>query len=174
MFIYMDKSKTYKIGYVARSHGLKGEVTIMLGPECPDLGSVKSLFVETGGELVPFFVQSVSVRGTKAFLKLEEVNTPERAEALKGSSLYLPKTERPKLDRGDFYSDEVIGFEVSDAESGELGTVSDVLENGPIRYLSLQHNGKEVMIPVNGPFIKSINKTKKKIQVALPEGFLDI
>jgi 16S rRNA processing protein RimM len=30
------------------------------------------------------------------------------------------------------------------------------------------------MIPVNGPFITSINKSKKKINVALPEGFLDI
>src|SRR5205814_2001465 len=131
------------------------------------LRSVKSLFVEEGGQLVPFFVESVSVRGTKAFLKLEDVNTPERADSLKGSSLYLPRTERPKLNRGDFYSDEVIGFAVTDAEAGELGTVTDVLENGPMRYLTLLHNGKEVMIPVNGPFIKTINKTKKKIQVAL-------
>jgi len=30
------------------------------------------------------------------------------------------------------------------------------------------------MIPVNGPFIKSISKAKKKIQVELPEGFLEI
>src|SRR4051812_11542638 len=130
----MDKDKSFKIGFVARSHGLKGEVTMMLGPECPDLGSVKSLFVEVGGQLVPFFVESVSVRGTKAFLKLEDVNTPEKADALKGSSLYLPKTERPRLDRGDFYSDEVIGFEVTDAEAGVLGNVTDVLENGPTRY----------------------------------------
>jgi 16S rRNA processing protein RimM len=170
----MEKDKSFKIGFIARSHGLKGEVTLVLGPDCPDLGTVKSLFVETAGSLVPFFIEAVSVRGTKAFLKLEEVNTPERADSLKGSSLYLPKTERPKLDRGDFYSDEVIGFEVSDVEMGPLGTVNDVLENGPMRYLSILHQGKEVMIPVNGPFIKSISKAKKKIQVELPEGFLEI
>jgi 16S rRNA processing protein RimM len=33
---------------------------------------------------------------------------------------------------------------------------------------------KEVMIPVNGPFVKSINRTKKTVTVSLPEGFLDI
>ncbi len=170
----MDKDKSFKIGYVARSHGLKGEVTLVLGPDCPDLGTVKSLFIETAGNLVPFFIESVSVRDTKAFLKLEDVNTPEKAESLKGSSIYLPKTERPKLERGEFYSEEVIGFEVTDAENGILGTVNDVLENGPMRYLSILRNNKEVMIPVNGPFIKSINKTKKKIQVALPDGFLEI
>jgi 16S rRNA processing protein RimM len=170
----MEKDKSFKIGFIARSHGLKGEVTLMLGPDCPDLSTVKSLFVETAGNLVPFFIESVSVRDTKAFMKLEEVNTQERADSLKGSSIYLPKTERPKLDRGDFYSDEVIGFEVSDVENGLLGTVNDVLENGPMRYLSVLHNGKVVMIPINGPFITSVNKAKKKIQVELPEGFLEI
>jgi 16S rRNA processing protein RimM len=30
------------------------------------------------------------------------------------------------------------------------------------------------MIPVNSPFIKRVNKSKKVITVSLPEGFLDI
>jgi ribosomal 30S subunit maturation factor RimM len=33
---------------------------------------------------------------------------------------------------------------------------------------------KEVLIPLNSPFIVSTNKTKKLIKVALPDGFLDI
>jgi 16S rRNA processing protein RimM len=40
--------------------------------------------------------------------------------------------------------------------------------------LTLNYNTKEVLIPVNGPFITSTNKTKKLIKVDLPEGFLDI
>jgi 16S rRNA processing protein RimM len=170
----MEKDKVFKIGYVAKSHGLKGEVTIMLAPDCPDLTSIKSIFAEVGSQFIPFFIESVSMRGTKAFVKFEEVNTPEKAGSLKGSSLFLPRAERPKLERGEFYGDEVIGFEVTDIHSGILGSVTDVLENGPMRYLSLLHNGKEIMIPVNGPFIRSINKTKKKIQVDLPDGFLEI
>jgi 16S rRNA processing protein RimM len=38
----------------------------------------------------------------------------------------------------------------------------------------INYNEKEVLIPVNGPFILSINKTKKIITVLLPEGFLEI
>jgi 16S rRNA processing protein RimM len=45
---------------------------------------------------------------------------------------------------------------------------------GPNRLLALDHNGKEVLIPVNSPFITRINKSKKMITVNLPEGFLDI
>jgi 16S rRNA processing protein RimM len=107
-------------------------------------------------------------------VKLEEVNTPEQAGLLKGGSLYLPKKDRPKLARGEFYNKDVIGFEVFDDTHGPLGFVEDVEQAGPNRFLILSYLQKEIMIPVNGPFITSINKSKKKINVALPEGFLDI
>jgi len=164
----------FKIGYVSKSHGLKGEVTIVLGPECPDLEDVNTLFVENGHQQVPYFIESISVKGVKAYLKLESVNTPEAAAGLKGCSLFLPKSDRPRLPRGEFYNDEVIGFEVSDKTKGVLGLVRDVEEAGPNRFLIIEHAQKEVMIPVNGPFITSVNKTRKKIVVDLPDGLLDL
>ena len=170
----IDLSGYFKIGYVAKSHGLKGEITIVLGPECPDLEGVKSLFIEYKNQLIPYFIESLSLKGTKAFLKLEEVNTIELASTLKGSGLFLPKSERPRLSRGEFYSDEVLGFEVSDIEKGTLGPVNEVFENGPNRYLIVIRNSKEIMIPLNGPFIKGVNKSKRKISVELPDGFLEI
>lgn len=170
----MEISECYKIGYVAKTHGLKGEVTIVLGQECPDLKSIKSILVERGGQLIPYFINTVSLKGDKAFLKLEDVDTTEAANALKGSSLFLALKERPKLGRGEFYNDEVIGFEVIDDAKGLLGNVEEVFEQGPNRHLILFMNTKEIMIPVNGPFITGINKTKKRISVDLPEGFLDI
>jgi 16S rRNA processing protein RimM len=48
------------------------------------------------------------------------------------------------------------------------------MEAGPNRFLVVDHKGKEVLIPINGPFIKSVNKSKKKITVELPEGFLEL
>lgn len=164
----------FKIGYVSKSHGLKGEVTIVLGPECPDLEDVTTLFVENGHQQVPYFIESISVKGVKAYLKLEGVNTPEAAADLKGCSLLLPKSDRPRLPRGEFYNDEVIGFEVGDKTKGVLGLVREVEETGPNRFLIVVYGQKEVMIPVNGPFITSVNKTKKKIAVDLPDGLLDL
>jgi 16S rRNA processing protein RimM len=161
----------YKIGYVAKTHGLAGEVTVSTMPECPDLVSVKTVFL--GEQLVPYFIKSVSVKGDKAFVQFDEVNTIEHASELKGTSLYLPKSERPKLSRGEFYNDEIVGFDVAEGETS-LGAVTEIMEAGPNRFLVVDHNGKEVLIPVNGPFIKSINKSKKRVTVELPEGFLDL
>jgi 16S rRNA processing protein RimM len=49
-----------------------------------------------------------------------------------------------------------------------------VIAAGPNKLLVVEHKGKEVMIPINGPFIKSVNKSRKRITVELPDGFLDI
>ncbi|MDQ2656679.1 MAG: ribosome maturation factor RimM [Bacteroidota bacterium] len=165
----------YKIGFIMKPHGLKGEVTIGLNPEAPDdFDSIKTVFVEVREKLLPYFVDSISLKGNKAFLKLEGIDTPEEALAVSKSSLYLPKTLRPKSGKGDFYDDEVIGFEVSDSETGLLGKITEVVQAGPNKLLSVDHNGREILIPINSPFISSVNKSRKKITVTLPDGFLDI
>lgn len=158
-----------------RPHGLKGEVTISLDLDATaDWENLKTIFVEKKSQLVPYFIETISVRNNKAFVKLEDVDTPEYASLLKGGSLYLPKKERPKLAKGEFYNEEIIDFEVIDSEIGTLGSVQDIEVAGQNRFLIIKYNEKEIMIPVNGPFITSINKLKKKIIVSLPEGFLDI
>ena len=167
----MKIEECYKIGYVSKTHGLKGEVTINILPDCPDLTSIETIYV--GDDLVPHFIASISIKADKAFLRLEDVDDIDQAIALKGQSLYLPKSDRPKLARGEFYNDEIIGFEVIEDEN-VLGKISEIMEAGPNRFIVVDHNGKEVLIPVNGPFIKSLNKSKKRVTVELPEGFLDL
>jgi 16S rRNA processing protein RimM len=169
----MEKRECYKIGYVAKAHGLKGEVTIIV-TEPVDLDPIESVFIEQKNTLVPYFIKDLSDRGDKAFVKFEEINSIEQANSLKGCSLYLLKEARPKLKRGEFYDDEVIGFKVEDETLGELGNVTEVSSSGPNRLLTVEVKTKEVLIPLNSPFIISTNKTKKVIKVALPDGFLDI
>src|SRR6267378_582592 len=115
----MDIDSCYRIGYIEKTHGLKGEVTIVVRESIP-IQKASTILVDVNGTLVPYFVERVSDRGDKAFVKLEDVDSPEQAKALKGCSLYLPKKVRPKLDRGGFYDDEVIGFEVEDEKLGLL------------------------------------------------------
>jgi 16S rRNA processing protein RimM len=171
----MKVEHCYKIGKIARPHGLKGEVTVLLEDAPADWDTLKNVFIQLRpNELVPFFIESVSVRGTKAFVKFEEHDTPEQAESISKKDIYLPKTERPKSGKGEFYDDEIMGFKVDDVQLGEIGEISAVETSGTIRLLVVSNEKKEFLIPTNGPFITSVNKTKKKISVDLPEGFLDI
>ncbi|MFM8849634.1 MAG: ribosome maturation factor RimM [Cytophagales bacterium] len=169
----MEKQSCYKIGYITRPHGLKGEVTAILTAPI-DLSEVTSFFLEYRNSLVPFFIESFSDRVDKTFLKFQEIDSVEKADPLKGCSIYLPKAIRPKLKRGEFYDDEVIDFNVEEKTKGLLGSVKNVSATGPNRLLLVRYNQKELLIPVNGPFIVSVNKAKKLITVDLPDGFLDI
>jgi 16S rRNA processing protein RimM len=169
----MEKVSCFKVGYIAKTHGLKGEVTLVY-TDVAELESAKCVFIELKDNLVPYFIEQISSRLDKAFIKFEDVNSLEAATALKGCSIYLEKSVRPKLKRGEFYDDEVIDFIVEDETLGLLGSIKEVVQSGPNRLLSLDYLGKEVIIPVNGPFILSLNKSKKKIIVQLPDGFLDL
>jgi 16S rRNA processing protein RimM len=171
----MDIEKCYKIGYILKPHGLKGGVTISIDDDGPDdFSSVKNLFVLEDHRLIPYFIESASIKGNKAFVKFEDVDSPEAAASISKHTIYLPKTERPKSRRGEFYDDEITGFAVEDQVLGSLGEIEGVMAAGPNRLLVLNHQGKEVLIPINSPFIISVNKSRKRVVVNLPEGFLDI
>jgi 16S rRNA processing protein RimM len=171
----MTREDCFKAGFIMRPHGLKGEVTISLDPDSPaEWNDLDVVFVELNNTLVPYYIQTVSVRGDKAFLKLEDVDTPEQAGLLKNHSFYLPRTSRPKPVAGDFYDDEVIGFEIHDLNALLIGKVKTIERAGINRFLIVDYQDKEVMIPAQKPLVKSINRSKKTITVDLPDGFLEI
>ena len=147
----------------------------MLDDDAPDdFSSIESVFIEQNKRLVPYFIHAISSQGKKAFVKFEDIDSLETALKISKQSVYIQKSIRPKSARGEFYNDEVIDFEVHDEEKGLLGKVREVMQAGPNRLLVVDYNNKEVLIPVNGPFIESVNKTKKKVSVNLPEGFFEL
>jgi len=93
----MNKQDCYSIGYISKTHGLKGEVTAVI-TEPLELDSVESVFIELKGSLVPYFIQSFSDRGDKAFIKFEDVSesiydfsnpSSESITLQDGSSVYV-------------------------------------------------------------------------------------
>jgi 16S rRNA processing protein RimM len=171
----MEIDSCFKIGWILKPHGLKGEVTVMLDEDAPeDFSSIESVFIEQNKRLVPYFIKAISTQGKKAFVKFEDIDSVETAAKISKQSLYIQKSIRPKSGRGEFYNDEVIDFEVHDEEKGLLGKIREVMQAGPNRLLVVDYDEKEVLIPVNGPFIASVNKTKKRVLVNLPEGFLEL
>ncbi|MGC3948451.1 MAG: ribosome maturation factor RimM [Chryseolinea sp.] len=169
----MLKEDCFQIGFIQRTHGLKGEVTCVINTELPE-ADFSAVFVELDNRLIPYFMKQLSFKGDRALIQLEDVDTLEAAQRLVGKSLFLQKSLRAKLGRGEFYDDEIIGFTVTDQALGVLGKIRELVDAGPNKLIAVDHNEKEVLIPINGPFIRSINKAKKTVTVELPDGFLDL
>lgn len=171
----MNLQDCYKIGLIAKPHGLKGEVNVLIEEGTPlDFTVLDAVFVLLKDQLVPLFIETSSVKGNKAYVKFEDINTVEEAESISKSPLYLPKKVRPKQASNEFYDDEIINFIVEDEEAGIIGNVIEVAHSGPQRLLVVQREAGEVLIPVNAPFIKEIKRSAKKIVVLLPDGLLEI
>ncbi|MFM7329058.1 MAG: hypothetical protein ACKO3B_10040, partial [Bacteroidota bacterium] len=96
------------------------------------------------------------------------------AKALRGRSVFLEKKGRPKAATGTVHADEIIGFSVSDLTLGIIGDVVNVSRQGGRGFLLIKKERREIIIPMDGPFITAIRKKEKKIEVDLPDGFLDL
>jgi 16S rRNA processing protein RimM len=62
-------------------------------------------------------------------LKLQDVNTVEAAEALRGAQALVPAALAEPLPQGHFYLHEIMGLRVVTAAGEELGTVTDILRS---------------------------------------------
>jgi len=150
----MEISDYYRIGKITKPHGLKGEVTVSLQPGLPnDVNDVEVVFIRMNNQMVPHFIKSISRNGDKAYLQFDDVETLDEAQAIAKHELFLPKSLRPKSQKGEFYDDEVIGFVVEDNSFGTLGTITAVIQSGLQRLISVNYQGKELLIPINGSFI---------------------
>jgi 16S rRNA processing protein RimM len=171
----MNINACFELGYITKKHGLQGEVSIHLDTDNPEnYSELESVFVEIDQKLVPFFIESLSIRGEKALVKFEGVEDAEGAEELKGSKLFLPLENLPPLEGKTFYFHEVIGFRITDRSFGLIGTVTDIYDVSAQQLFAIDHKGKEVLVPVNDEIIEQVDRSEKIIHVDLPEGLIDI
>lgn len=172
----MNKDQCFQIGRIAKVHGLRGEVNVVLDVDYPeDYEGLEHLFIEQKGRLVPFFLEHFVIQpGNRALAKFEELDTIELVESLVGAEAYLPLTELPKLEDDQYYFHELIGFEVVDETLGLIGPIQIIYDLETQDLLGVIHQGKEVLIPIQDGIITKVDKAAKKVFCQLPEGLLDI
>ncbi len=172
----MNKDQCFQIGRVAKVHGLRGEVNVVLDVDYPeDYEGLEHLFLEQKGRLVPFFLEHFVIQpGGKALMKFEDLNSLDQVESLVGLEIYLPLTELPQLEEDQYYYHELIGFEVIDENLGLIGPVEIIYDLETQDLLGVTHKGKEVLIPIQDGIILKVDKAAKKVYCQLPEGLLDI
>ena len=171
----MKKEDCFYLGKIAKTHGLKGEVTIKLDADDPSAYlEMKHFFLVINKVLTPFFVEKITPNGDKFFVQVQDVKTVEQAQNLVGKSVYLPLEMLPKLSGKQFYYHEIVGFTVVDTEKGELGPVTEVLEYPTQAILQVMKDKKEVLIPILDQVIQNVDRDKKILTITAPEGLIDM
>lgn len=165
----------FRIGSILKTKGLKGEMVLYV--DFDNLADIEfdALFIEIGGKLAPFFVESVKYNHNgQAYLYLEDVDTIEKATPLVKKNVYLPNKLKPVKGEEEFTLFDLVGFTAVDENEGELGEVIDVQEYPQQIIATVNFKGQEVLFPLNEDIIVGIDVVREILTVDLPEGLLDI
>ncbi len=172
----MRKKDCFYLGKIAKKFSFKGEVLVYLDTDEPEMYTeLESMFVETNGHLVPFFIERSSIHREK-FLrtKFEDMESEEEADTIVGKDVYLPLTMLPTLEGNKFYYHEVVGFDAIDQRLGNFGTVLRILDNGVQALFEVQKDEAIILIPLIDEFIIEVNRKNKSILFNTPEGLIDL
>ena len=173
----MTKDDCYQVGHITKTHGVSGELVLFLDVDEPsEYADLESVLLDVKGELIPYFIESIAiVKGSRAIIAFEDVDTIEQAERLINCGAYLPLDELESItDETRFYFHEIVGYQVIDAEAGELGIVRGVYAMNAQDLIAMDYQDKEVLIPINSDIVRTVDRANQKLNVVLPDGLLAI
>ena len=174
----MNKADCFNLGYVAKLHSYKGEVSLFFDSTNPeDYANLDAVYIYIDGILTPFFVENIEMRD-KGFakVKFEGVDSENDAKMILKKELFLSLDKLPKLTGKNYYDHEIIGFTVIDANFGEVGEVVEVLDFKINPLLQVQNNkfDKEVLLPLGNDLVQSVDREKKELHVLSAPGLIEM
>ena len=123
------------LGEFCRAHGIRGEIKLSTNLPPKFFSEVSVVFY--GGK--EYVVESLRAVNGGALIKLQGIDTPEAANALRGAA-YLPDSSKPELDRDEFFWDDVIGLKCVLTDGKEIGKVFDVSLTAPTPVISVRRS----------------------------------
>lgn len=172
----MQHNECFELGYVAKLHGYKGEVSLFLDVTNPDdYSSLDAVYIDLNGQLTPFFVESFALKNKGfAAVKFEGVNSENDAKAILRKSCYLPASILPQLDDKHFYDHEVVGFTLYDTNYGAVGKIEQIIDLSVNPLIQVMAGDKEVLIPFVQNLVQHVNRIEKTLTVTAPAGLIDL
>lgn len=61
-----------------------------------------------------------------------------------------------------------------DKNFGKIGILKDVYDHTPQHIFVIDHQGKDVLVPINDNLIEKMDKSNKTIFLDLPDGLIDL
>lgn len=168
----MTTSPYLELGYVARAHGIRGEVAIRsFDPASESLDAVERVRVRTrAGEERDLRIESLRPTPKEDIIAFEGVETREAAEALVGSAVFVYREDLEPPADGEYFQGDLVGLTAVDESGQELGKVVEIWNTGEVPNLVIRAPGKpELAVPFADEFVPSVDVPGGKIVIRPPE-----
>jgi 16S rRNA processing protein RimM len=161
-----------EFGYVARAHGIRGEVTVRaFDPGSETLDVVERVRVRTrAGEERELRIESVRPTPKEDILGFEGVETREAAEALVGGTVFVYREDLEPPAEGEYFQGDLVGLTAVDEAGQELGKVVEIWNTSEVPNLVIRGQGKpELIVPFADEFVPTVDIPGGKLVIRPPE-----
>lgn len=173
-FIYPEDSHLL-IGRVGKPHGLRGELKITCFSGQPEnfLDYRELILVDTNGRLsIPLTVMNCRVQGKHAVIGFGGITSREQAEEAVGAGVLVAKEHLPEIAEDEYYWHQYRGKRLIDKEGKQLGTVTELFNNGAQDVLVVTAGDEEFLIPVTKEIV--VGEISGDLVINPPPGLLEI
>jgi 16S rRNA processing protein RimM len=106
------------------------------------------------------------------------IDSISAAESLAGFYVAVPHAERTPLAAGEVYIGDLVGctlVDIAGAAPVNVGLIEDVDRSaGPAPLLIVRGALGEVLVPFAASYLRKIDLTAKRVEMALPEGLTNL
>lgn len=163
---------------VVKTQGRVGEVAVEVHSDVPDrfaAGMMLSALSKSGDSRREVLIEDLWPHKGLLVLKFAGIDSISDAEALIGSELQVPRTERAELEAGWSYVSDLVGCVVFD-QGREIGHIEDLqfgAGEAPLLIVA-GDDGKKYDVPFAEAYVEGVNLASKELRMRLPQGMLEI
>ncbi|PKV88152.1 ribosome maturation factor RimM [Streptomyces sp. TLI_146] len=164
------------VARIGRAHGIKGEVTVEVRTDEPELRLAPGAVLATDpASTGPLTIETGRVHSGRLLLRFEGVRDRTGAEALRNTLLIadVDPEERPEED-DEYYDHQLIDLDVVLTDGTEVGRITEI-SHLPSQDLFIveRPDGTEVMIPFVGEIVTEIDLDEQRAVIDPPPGLID-
>ncbi|MGW2277461.1 ribosome maturation factor RimM [Streptomyces sp. NPDC001770] len=164
------------VARIGRAHGIKGEVTVEVRTDEPELrlgpGAVLATDPAATG---PLTIETGRVHSGRLLLRFAGVHDRTAAEALR-NTLLIAEVDPDELpeDPEEFYDHQLMDLDVVLADGTEIGRITEITHlPSQDLFIVERPDGSEVMIPFVEEIVTEIDLEEQRAVITPPPGLLD-
>ena len=164
------------VARIGRAHGIKGEVTVEVRTDEPELRLAPGAVLTTDpAGAGPLTIESGRVHSGRLLLRFASVSDRDAAEALRNTLLIaeVDPDESPQ-EPDAYYDHQLIDLDVETADGTHVGRITEVshLPSQDL-FVVLRPDGGEVLVPFVEEIVAEIDLDQQRAVITPPPGLID-